>query len=110
MPNEQLERIVQTIRRLKSESTAVTLEENRAVFNEAALAQPLADGTEWEPVRANGVDAEWVCAPDASADRTIFYLRGLCLSYEENGIHPQRQLLSRTNGCDGTYNPVHGGL
>lgn len=76
MPSEQLERIVRIIRRQKSESTAVTLEENRVAFNEAALAQPLADGTIWEPVRANGIDAEWVCAPGASADRIVFYLHG----------------------------------
>ena len=76
MSNEQLERIVRAIRKQKSESTAVTLEENRAAFNEAALAYTLADGTVWEPVRANGINAEWVCAPGASTNRIVFYLHG----------------------------------
>jgi acetyl esterase/lipase len=76
MPSEQLDRIVRAIRKRKSESTAVTLEENRVAFNEAAREFPLANGTVWEPARANGVDAEWISAPGASADRIIFYLHG----------------------------------
>jgi acetyl esterase/lipase len=54
----------------------MTLEERRAYFNRLNEQFPTPQDVRVEPVNANGVQAEWVKAPDASDDRVILYLHG----------------------------------
>jgi acetyl esterase/lipase len=65
----------------------------RKVFEELAVA-PEAD-IKCEPVNAGGVDAEWVCAPNAASDRFVLYLHGG--GYVIGSVTTHRDLLARVS-------------
>jgi acetyl esterase/lipase len=66
-------------------------QEMRAIFEELAV-KP-ADDIKCERVSAGGVDAEWVCAPNAAADRFVLYLHGG--GYVIGSVNTHRDLLAR---------------
>src|SRR5262245_42994087 len=68
-----------------------TLPEMRAGFEQmAAPAQP---DVKHEKVVANGVDAEWIAAPGAAADRVVLYLHGG--GYVLGSVNTHRDLIGR---------------
>ena len=68
-----------------------TLAEMRAGFEQmAAPAQP---DVKNEKVVANGVDAEWISAPGAAADRAVLYLHGG--GYILGSVNTHRDLIGR---------------
>jgi monoterpene epsilon-lactone hydrolase len=68
-----------------------TLQEMRAGFEQMAAA-PQPD-VKCEPVNANGVDAEWITAPGAAADRVVLYLHGG--GYILGSVKTHRDLIGR---------------
>ncbi len=75
MPSEELKAIVNMLRsRIRIDEPS--LAELRAGFDALGAMFPVAPDVNVQPVNAGAVPAEWVVAPNASADRTILYLHG----------------------------------
>ena len=70
-----------------------TPQEMRVVFEESAI-KP-ADDIKCERVSAGGVDAEWVCAPNAASDRFVLYLHGG--GYVIGSVNTHRDLIARVS-------------
>jgi monoterpene epsilon-lactone hydrolase len=68
-----------------------TLQEMRAGFEQ--MAAPPQPDVKSEPVSANGVDAEWITAPGAAADRVVLYLHGG--GYILGSVKTHRDLIGR---------------
>src|SRR5216683_7721089 len=65
----------------------------RGVFEELAV-KP-AEDIKTERVSAGGVDAEWVSAPNAAADRVVLYLHGG--GYVIGSVKTHRDLMGRVS-------------
>jgi monoterpene epsilon-lactone hydrolase len=90
MASPQLQMAIDAMKSLMK-SPAPTLPEMRAAFEQNAMpAQP--DVTS-ERVKANGVDAEWIAALGAAADRAVLYLHGG--GYVLGSITTHRDLIGR---------------
>lgn len=92
MPSEQLQTIVQMLRS-RPAPQGLSAAEQRAAFEEVATLFPVPPEVRREPVDADGVPAEWIAAPEATADRTIFYLHGG--GYVIGSINTHRDLIAR---------------
>jgi acetyl esterase/lipase len=66
-------------------------QEMRAIFEEMAVAPE--DDIQCQKVEAGGVDAEWVCAPNAASDRFVLYLHGG--GYVIGSVKTHRDLMAR---------------
>jgi epsilon-lactone hydrolase len=73
MASPQLQKAIDTMKSVQR-TPPPTLQEMRAGFEEMVAAPP--PDVKCEPVSANGVDAEWITAPGAAADRVVLYLHG----------------------------------
>lgn len=60
---------------------------------------PVSPDVRLEPVSADGVPAEWIAAPEATADRVIFYLHGG--GYTLGSINTHREMVSRLSRAAG---------
>src|SRR6266851_961506 len=58
------------------DSGAKTPQELRVVFEKFAAASPLPPDIKSEKVNAGGIEAEWISAPNAAADRAVLYVHG----------------------------------
>jgi epsilon-lactone hydrolase len=68
-------------------------QELRAVLVNAFSAFPSADQVKCEPVSAGGVNAQWITAPEAAADRALLYFHGG--GYVMGSIETHRELAAR---------------
>ncbi len=99
MASPQLQTIVQTLRaRPRPENP--TFQEIRAGFEQLAALFPVATDVQLERVDANGVPAEWVTAPGASADHAVLYLHGG--GYVIGSINTHRDLAARISRASGS--------
>jgi uncharacterized protein (TIGR02246 family) len=73
MASEALTRVLEMLR---ANPLQGDLEQLRAGMERGAEATPLPGDVKLEPVRANGVPAEWAIAPGARDDRALVYLHG----------------------------------
>ena len=99
MPSQQLQTIVQMLRSGPAWHE-LSIEEQRANFEQMAQFFPLAPDLKCEPVDAGGVPAEWISTPGADDDRVIFYIHGG--GYAIGSINTHRQMiacLSRAAGA-----------
>jgi monoterpene epsilon-lactone hydrolase len=81
------------------ESGAKTTQELRAVFEKFASATPLPPDIKCEKLSAGGVEAEWISAPNSSADRAVLYVHGG--GYVLGSINTHRDLMGRIARASG---------
>jgi len=90
MASPELQQAIEAMKALVGRPVE-TPQEMRAVFEELATA-PAAD-IKCESVNAGGVDAEWVCAPNAANDRFVLYLHGG--GYVIGSVKTHRDMIAR---------------
>ena len=90
MASPQLQMAIDAMKALAT-NPAPTLAQMRAAFEQNAM--PGQPDVKSERVSANGVDAEWVTAPGAAADRVVLYLHGG--GYVLGSVHTHRDLIGR---------------
>jgi epsilon-lactone hydrolase len=90
MASPQLQRAIDAMKALATKVGATT-EEMRAAMDE--MAEPHQPDVKCERVSANGVDAEWIAAPNAAANRAVLYLHGG--GYLMGSIRSHRDLMGR---------------
>jgi monoterpene epsilon-lactone hydrolase len=90
MASPQLQTAIDAMKALVAREVA-TPQEMRVVFEE--LAVPPAADIKCERVEAGGVDAEWVCAPNAARDRFVLYLHGG--GYVIGSVNTHRDMIAR---------------
>jgi len=90
MASPQLQMAIDAMKSM-AKTPPPTLAEMRVGFEQmAAPAQP---DVKNEKVSANGVDAEWITAPGAAADRAVLYLHGG--GYVLGSVNTHRDLIGR---------------
>jgi len=90
MASPQLQIAIDAMKALQSKVGA-TVPEMRAAMEE--LAAPVQPDVKCERLSAGGVDAEWITAPGAAADRAVLYLHGG--GYVMGSINTHRDLIGR---------------
>jgi acetyl esterase/lipase len=93
MSQQQLETIVQMLRTKPVVDPNGTVEEARAGFEQVGSMFTVDADIRREVVSADGVEAEWVSAPDAEAGRAVLYLHGG--GYVIGSINTHRSLAAR---------------
>jgi acetyl esterase/lipase len=74
MPSEGFNSLVALME--SQETLDMPIPERRAMVEEMSMVTPPPGDVTYEEVDAAGVPSEWVTAPGATADRTIFYVHG----------------------------------
>jgi monoterpene epsilon-lactone hydrolase len=92
MASPQLQTAIEAMKALVARPVE-TPQEMRVVFEELAI-KP-ADDIKCERVSAGGVDAEWVCAPNAASDRFVLYLHGG--GYVIGSVNTHRDMIARVS-------------
>src|SRR6202795_1861532 len=90
MASEQLNKVIERIKS-QPQNPSASIEQRRAGMERISERVP-ADVI-CEKVSANGVNAEWIAAPGATADRVILYLHGG--GYVIGSINTHRAMVSR---------------
>ena len=90
MASPQLQMAIDAMKSMATERPP-TLPEMRTAFE--ANAMPGQPDVVSERTKANGVDAEWITAPGAAADRVVLYLHGG--GYVLGSVHTHRDLIGR---------------
>jgi monoterpene epsilon-lactone hydrolase len=81
------------------ESGAKTPQESRVKFAEVAASAPIPPDIKCEKVSAGGVGAEWISAPNSSADRAVLYVHGG--GYVIGSVNTHRDLMGRIARASG---------
>jgi epsilon-lactone hydrolase len=92
MSQQQLDTLLQMMK-AQPIAQAPTLQQQRAGFEQMAAMFPVDADIKREPVTANGVQSEWVSAPEADPGRAILYLHGG--GYVIGSINTHRSLAAR---------------
>jgi monoterpene epsilon-lactone hydrolase len=92
MPSEQLQTLIEMLRS-RPALAGMSIEEQRANFEEMASLSPVPPDLHREPVDAGGVPAEWIAVPGAAEDRVILYLHGG--GYVIGSLDTHREMISR---------------
>jgi epsilon-lactone hydrolase len=98
MASPQLQTAIAVLKQL-IEKPAKTPQEMRANFEELGKNTPIPADIKQEKVNAGGVPAEWISAPNASADRAVLYLHGG--GYVIGSINTHRDLMARISRASG---------
>jgi epsilon-lactone hydrolase len=98
MASPQLQTAIAVLKQL-IEKPAKTTQEMRANFEELGKNTPIPADIKQEKVNAGGVPAEWISAPNASADRAVLYLHGG--GYVIGSINTHRDLMARISRASG---------
>lgn len=99
MPSEQLQTIMDALR-ARPVRPDVSIQELRDEFEREVTALfPVPPEVRCDKVDANGVPAEWIAAPQATADRAIFYLHGG--GYNSGSPTSHREMISRLSAAAG---------
>ncbi len=97
-PSQEIQNLVALLRSREAPGDR-TPAEQRAAFEEVAvLVAGSAEATS-TPVDAGGVPGEWIAAPGASSERTLYYLHGG--GYVIGSIHTHRALIARLSAASG---------
>src|SRR2546422_10964459 len=73
MASPELKTITEMLRTRQQEAPAdITFTESRALFEQMTAAFPAPPGVTSTPVDAGGIPAEWIAAPRASGEQTIY--------------------------------------
>jgi epsilon-lactone hydrolase len=98
MASPQLQTAIAVLKQL-IEKPASTPQQMRANFEELGKSTPIPADIKQEKVSAGGVPAEWISAPNASADRAVLYLHGG--GYVIGSINTHRDLMARLSRASG---------
>ncbi|HEX4209639.1 MAG TPA: alpha/beta hydrolase, partial [Candidatus Binataceae bacterium] len=98
MASPQLQTAIAVLKEL-IQKPASTPQEMRANFEELGKNTPIPADIKQEKVNAGGVPAEWISAPNASADRAVLYLHGG--GYVIGSINTHRDLMARISRASG---------
>ena len=90
MASEQLSKVIERIKS-QPQNPDAPIEQRRAGMER--ISERVPDGVICEKVNAGGVNAEWIAAPGAMADRVILYLHGG--GYVIGSINTHRAMISR---------------
>ncbi|HKD66506.1 MAG TPA: alpha/beta hydrolase [Candidatus Binataceae bacterium] len=90
MASPQLQMAIDAMKALAT-NPSPTLPEMRAAFEQNAI--PAQPDVKAERISAGGVDAEWITAPGAAADRVVLYLHGG--GYVLGSVKTHRDLIGR---------------
>ncbi len=90
MASPQLQMAIDAMKSM-AKTPPPTLAEMRVGFEQ--MAAPAQADVKTEPLSANGVDAEWITAPGAAADRAVLYLHGG--GYVLGSVKTHRDLIGR---------------
>ena len=91
MASPQLQQVVEAIKSLAGMASGSGIEELRATNEQ--MARPAEPDITSEPVVANGVNAAWISAPWAAADRAVLYLHGG--GYIMGSLNTHRDMMGR---------------
>ena len=92
MASQQLQMIVEALR-ARPDSAELSIQDQRAAFQELASQFQPAQDVRCEPVDAGGIPAEWITTPEAGHERAIYYLHGG--GYVMGSIGTHRDMISR---------------
>jgi len=90
MASPQLQMAIDAMKQLAGKVGA-SVEEMRTAYEDIAV--QVEPDVKVEPLRANGVDAEWIIAPGAAGDRAVLYLHGG--GYVMGSLKTHRDLMGR---------------
>jgi acetyl esterase/lipase len=90
--SQQLQMIVEALR-ARPDSAELSIQDQRAAFQELASQFQPAQDVRCEPVDAGGIPAEWITTPEAGHERAIYYLHGG--GYVMGSIGTHRDMISR---------------
>jgi epsilon-lactone hydrolase len=94
MASAQLQKVIEQYKALgRAAAEAKGPQDLRAVLAKAFSAFPSAGQVTCEPVSAGGVNAHWISAPNAAADRVLLYFHGG--GYVMGSIETHRELAAR---------------
>jgi phosphinothricin tripeptide acetyl hydrolase len=100
MASPQLKEVIAQYKALGAETAkAQGPGDVRTALSKAFRAFPSKSKVKVEPVSAGGVPAEWISAPDASADKAVLYLHGG--GYGAGGSDTHRELAARISEASG---------
>ena len=91
MASPQLQQVIEAIKSLAGMASGSSIEELRATNEQ--MARPAEPDITSEPVVANGVNAAWISAPGAAADRAVLYLHGG--GYIMGSLNTHRDMMGR---------------
>src|SRR2546428_11812395 len=103
MASPELKTITEMLRARQQEAPPdISFPESRALFEQMTAAFPLPPGVTGTPVDAGGIPGEWIAAPEAGDEQTIYWLHGG--GYCIGSINTHRGLLGgypppRVLGC-----------
>ena len=92
MASQQLQMIVEALR-ARPDSAELSIQDQRAAFQELASQFQPAQDVRCEPVDAGGIPAEWITTPEAGHESAIYYLHGG--GYVMGSIGTHRDMISR---------------
>jgi acetyl esterase/lipase len=100
MASPELKTITEMLRARQEQAPAdISFPESRAMFEQMTAAFPAPPGVTSTPVDAGGIPAEWIAAPGASDEQTIYWLHGG--GYCIGSINTHRGLLARISAASG---------
>src|SRR5947209_13917343 len=77
MASPELKTITEMLRARQQEAPPdISFPESRALFEQMTAAFPLPPGVTGTPVDAGGIPGEWIAAPEAGDEQTIYWLHG----------------------------------
>ena len=91
MASPQLQQVIEAIKSLAGMASGSSIEELRATNEQ--MARPAGPDITSQPVVANGVNAAWISAPGAAADRAVLYLHGG--GYIMGSLNTHRDMMGR---------------
>jgi len=101
MASAELKTITEMLRARQQEAPLdISFPESRALFEQMTAAFPLPSGVTATPVDAGGIPAEWIAAPGASDEQTVYWLHGG--GYCIGSINTHRGLLARISAASRT--------
>src|SRR5437867_1280537 len=98
MASPELQTITEMLRARQQEAQAdISFPDSRALFEQMTAAFPAPPGVTSTPVDAGGIPAEWIAAPGASDEQTIYWLHGG--GYCIGSINTHQGLLARISAA-----------
>jgi len=101
MASPELKTISDMLRARQQEAPAdISFPESRALFERMTAAFPLPPGVSTTPVDVGGIPGEWIAAPGAGDEQTVYWLHGG--GYCIGSINTHRGLLARISAASRT--------
>ncbi|MGV9171413.1 MAG: alpha/beta hydrolase [Promethearchaeia archaeon] len=93
MVSKGMERVITLLKKFQNANAEPSVEAVRKGLDQIALLSKIPKDIECEPVDINGIDGEWIRAPEADLDKVLLYLHGG--GFIAGSIDTHRDLVSR---------------